>query len=386
MTGLSVLNGYFVNYEVTKLHINNPVLLNSLIYLTLFIAILATLRKSPSTLLDFSQTEQLKGLAMIFVVVGHFWYHVCNENDSFLVFGDNAVTLFLLLSGYGLMSSNMARKVHAREFFTKRLRKILVPYWLVTLGIIIADYVLLQKSYHLHELILTFAGINVSKATQYLDHTRWFITLLLINYLAFFVCARLWKPHYATLILIFFSISLILLRRYELFPLGGRDQLLAFPLGCLLAVVGPVTWWNAAGMRHQLAIVMLVALTMLSIYLISIIGWPSASFFFEKGLIFLQSYVLPYLFCLLCIVSISLLASLGYISRFLSLCGSLSYELYLVHGPLLIKYNPILGNFENGFTLIGLLLWFGVAMGLAYVLKASTSKLLNATIFTNRLR
>jgi peptidoglycan/LPS O-acetylase OafA/YrhL len=57
----------------------------------------------------------------------------------------------------------------------------------------------------------------------------------------------------------------------------------------------------------------------------------------------------------------------------LSLCGGLSYELYLIHGPFLIKYNPIFCNFENNSIIIGIFLWLGIGIGLAYTLKVSTA-------------
>lgn len=371
MTEVGFLKEFFRNYEILKLHIIDPFTFNGLIYFALLFATLGTLKKKPSTLLDFSQTEQLKGLSMLFVIVGHFWYHVCGENGPFLVFGDYAVTLFLLLSGYGLMSSNITRQVTAREFFLKRIRKIFFPYWLVTVIIVIADYFLLQKQYHVNELLLTCFGINLSKTLHHFDYARWFITLLLVNYLAFFFCAKLWRPPYATLALLFFSLALILLRRYELFPLAARHQLIAFPLGCLLAVIGPVKWWGDATMPHQIALIMLVILAMFAIHQggLKHSDWH----FVEISLLYLRSYGQPYLFCLLCILSISLLVSTGYSSRFLSLCGYFSYELYLIHGPLLIKYNPIIGHFENGFILLGFFLWFGMALGLAFALKTCTS-------------
>jgi len=371
MIQFNVLIGLFTNYEATKLHIDNPYLLNSLIYATLLLVTLVTLKKKKSTFLDFSQTEQLRGLAMLFVVIGHFWHHVCNENGPFFAFGDYSVTLFLLLSGYGLMSSHMTRQITAREFFLKRVRKIFIPYWLVTIGIIIADYVLLQRYYHVNELLLTFAGINLSKTLRYLDYARWFITLLLVEYLVFFLFTKLWKPLVATSALFFFSLVLILLRHYELFPIGARHQLIAFPLGCLMAAVGPIKWWKKVCIPQQITIITLVSLVMFSFYLIDL--KPIGNGFIEKTLTYLHIYTLPFLFCLLSILSISLLASIGYTSQFLGLCGYLSYELYLIHGPLLIKYNPIVGNFEQGSILGGILLWLGMALGLAYTLKTGTS-------------
>jgi len=371
MIQLNVLPEFFTNYEATKLHIDNPYLLNSLIYATLLLVALVTLKKKKSTFLDFSQTEQLRGLAMLFVVIGHFWHHVCNENGLFFAFGDYSVTLFLLLSGYGLMSSHMTRQITAREFFLKRVRKIFIPYWLVTIGIIIADYILLQKYYQVHELLLTFAGINLSKTLHYFDYARWFITLLLIEYLVFFCCAKLWKPLAATSALFLFSFLLILLRHYELFSLGARHQLIAFPLGCLMAAIGPIKSWHKVNIRQQTTMITLVSLVMFSFYLIDL--RPIDNYIIGKTMTYLHIYILPFLFCLLCILSISLLASTGYTSQFLGLCGNLSYELYLIHGPLLIKYNPIVGYFEQGPILAGILLWLGMALGLAYALKTGTT-------------
>jgi len=256
----------------------------------------------------------------------------------------------------------------------KRVSKIFIPYWLVTMGIVIADYLLWQKQYPMQDLLLTFAGINISTELQYFDHSRWFITLLLLNYLLFFFCAKYCKPPYATTILILFSFILILLTHYDLLPLGAaRHQLLAFPLGCLLAIIRPINRWNKPTSQHQIVIIILIALTMASINLVDRIH--TDSYYLKKTFIYLESYALPYLFCLLCVVSISLLASLGYTSRLLGLFGCLSYELYLIHGPLLIKFNPIIGNFENGYILLGIFLWLVMALGLAYVLKAGTSKI-----------
>jgi probable poly-beta-1,6-N-acetyl-D-glucosamine export protein len=372
MTDFGFFKEFFVNYETTKLHIDNPALLNNSIYFSLLFFALVTLKKKSSNLLDFSQTEQLKGLSVLLVIIQHFWHHICNERDTIYFFGSYAVTLFLLLSGYGLMRSNMTNGINARDFFMKRVKKIFLPYWLVTIAIIAGDYFLWQKQYPLQELLLTFAGINFSTELQYFDHSRWFITLLLINYFAFFCCMKLWRSPFAIIGLLFFSFILIILRHYDLFSLGARHQLLAFPLGCALALMGPIKRWVNWGTRYQFATITLIVLAMFSIYFATI-RLPTDIFLAKKIVIYLESYILPYLFCLLCISSISFLASFGYASNFFGLCGYLSYELYLIHGPLLIKYNPIFGNFGDKYILIAIFLWFGMAFGLAYTLKAGAA-------------
>lgn len=373
----------FFNHEIIKLHVADTFLLNGLIYLILLLVSLATLRRKSSVFLDVSQTEQLKGLAIFFVVVEHFWFHVCDEKGTVLLLGDYAVTLFLLLSGYGLMTSNMVHRVNTREFFMKRVRKIFYPYWVVTVAIVVADSVFLQKQYPVQDILLTFVGINISQELQFFDHSRWFITLLLVHYLAFFFCAKFLKPPYATAALVLIALGLIVLRRYELFPLGARHQLLAFSAGCLLAVMRPMQWRFEGGVLNHAAILLLGIFAILSVYGGSML-YPEG--YIEKPLIYVQSYLLPYLFCLLCIVSISLLASIGYISKFLIFCGYLSYEIYLIHAPFLIKYNFIIGHFENGSVLLGICLWFGIALVLAYALKVLTPIWGSWLLLTSRLK
>lgn len=373
MNGFHFPESLYTNYEIAKLSFSHPFYINFSIYASLLLAAAVTLKKKNSTFLDYSQTEQLKGLAMLFVIIGHFWYHVCGEKDPLLVFGDYAVTLFLLLSGYGLTKSNMAHGITARIFFIKRVKKILIPYWITTIIIILLDYFLLQKHYQFHELILTICGINTSDTLQNLDYVRWFITLLLLNYFAFFFCSKSFTPLHSSIILSFFAIFLIALRHYDIFPLGARHQLLAFPLGCILALAGPLMCSGRRIISYQVIVIACTSVIMLLNYFSITYRLHLENVLVAKFFVYFDSYLQPFLFCILCLSLVTLVARIGYTSRFLGLCGYLSYELYLIHGPFLIKYNPILSNFNDSFIWLGILLWLGIAFALAFTLKATSS-------------
>ena len=49
-------------------------------------------------------------------------------------------------------------------------------------------------------------------------------------------------------------------------------------------------------------------------------------------------------FCCLLIVASALMSGISVNSRLLLFMGTLSYELYLIHGPVMIKYNPVFGH------------------------------------------
>ena len=137
----------FQNYEISKLSIPDPVL-NNLIILCLLLGMSALrLKKSGSGFLDRIQTGQLKGLAIVLVVLGHLRVHVSEHPAP--TYASYAVALFLFLSGFGLTMSSLKKKLGVREFFVRRLSRVMVPYWMITLIILIADYLILGRTYSL---------------------------------------------------------------------------------------------------------------------------------------------------------------------------------------------------------------------------------------------
>jgi len=167
------------NYQVVKLDVYSPDLVNvSLMALFLAVILLTTVRtKKTSQLLCKEQTEQLKGVAIFFVVLGHLWVHVSQASAS-LVFSGDAVFLFLFLSGFGLTRSHQQTPYSLRSFVTKRIVRVFGPYWLATILIILLDYVILGKKYSIHSLIMTFVGINLSPELRHMDYARWFGTFI----------------------------------------------------------------------------------------------------------------------------------------------------------------------------------------------------------------
>jgi peptidoglycan/LPS O-acetylase OafA/YrhL len=307
------------------------------------VSVLSLRKSTTSGPLDTIQTDQLKGLAILFVILGHLWVHV-SQTKPVLVMSGEAVALFLMLSGFGLTRS-LGKRLTLKEFVARRLRRVLIPYWLSTIGILILDYLLLHRVYGLPDLISTFMGINVTVTTHHIDYVRWYITLLLIWYVLFFL-ASYELNHILPEAFLFLCAGLIFIMDYYVVHVGFY-QVFAFPTGCFLG-------------RHLKRFqTLFIAKPRSFIYL----GVSLLAFYVTYTAV-LCRYIKPHmpfiiyramgefssiLFSLSLIILVAGYGSRKYASVVLGFTGALSYELFLLHGSFLIKYNPIFGFFGSSF-------------------------------------
>lgn len=334
-----MLQSIFSNYEVNKLSVMNADLTNAVIFSILLIACFLTLKKANSQFLDRVQTGQLKGLAILFVIIGHLWIHVSNTGSN-IVLGGDAVALFFLLSGYGLTRSSKNKKLSLRGYFLQRTRRMMVPYWTATILLICLDYLILQRPYPSGDILLTFLGININASTVRIDYVRWYITVLIVWYILFFIAASL--PVRKKSVLFLLTCAAIL------FPLNyyithfGWYQIFAFPVGCALGHY----YQFLTGSFHKyikvffgLSLFCIVFTIGSKLFLLPAIIQVCPSIIYE-----FTSEVISILFCMGLICLIAFIGSRNYYSQFLTYIGNISYELFLLHGALLIKYNPVISS------------------------------------------
>src|SRR5689334_13260056 len=108
---------HFANYETVKLNVGYPTAFNiAIIGILVAVSILTARRRSGGiSFMDMTQTTQIKGLAILLVVVGHLWFHV-SESRAVPILGDYSVTVFLILSGFGI--TNTFTKKQLEGFFS----------------------------------------------------------------------------------------------------------------------------------------------------------------------------------------------------------------------------------------------------------------------------
>ncbi len=341
------IKNFFINYELTKLDVFHPNYANYLIILLFTIQVVLTVQKNSSSakeniLLCRSHTEQLKGIAIFFVVLGHLWVHVTQTEPHIILSGDS-VAIFLLLSGFGLTLSSKNRNTSFKEFFLKRMKRIMVPYWMITILILILDYLILGRSLKADSLLMTIIGINTRVELRHLDYARWFVTFILLWYLLFYLFFIKYKYKYSSILLI--TISFIFIPfNYYFFNLSWY-QAFSFPVGCLVAI-----HYNSLLVfykkNHNLLIIISNAIVLYILLFKILMSYNSIN---QTILYLVPNIILEYysewnslILAFSIIILTGCLIERRFRSKTLLLLGKYSYEIFLLHGAFLIKYDPII--------------------------------------------
>jgi len=353
------------NFETAKLFIASPDLTNTALLLLLCAAALVSVKKMPAASQDpFSplHTRQMRGAAILLIMLGHVWVHVAHQAPSIILSG-YGVAFFFLLSGFGLSVSAREHHRAITPFLLRRLRRVMVPYWCTTAIFLALDAALLGKTCSPATIILTGMGINMTEATTHIDYVRWYITLQLIWY-AIFCVTVLRLPGRRSLV--WMGICAVVIFFFDYYVTRqGWAHIFAFPLGCALGLHSEQI--RTALEKHR------------GLFLSGACAAVLWVLFYKAAIALPASKQLPQILCklideangVLCAagagILIAGLGQRGLMSRFLLVCGTFSYELFLLHGPLLIKYNPVFGSAGNAPFIAQYLLFLALLICLAWL-------------------
>ena len=353
------VTGLFHNFEQIKFPAQLPELTNSIIIALFFLTVIVTrtVNNGKTTgLLHVRHTDQLKGIAIFFVILGHFWVHVTSVRP-FPLLACDALSMFLLLSGFGLTISSGMHKIDFKSFFQKRIKRVMTPYWVATAIILALDYILLGKILHPQNIILTFLGLNITPELDHLDYVRWFVTFILAWYILFFLVQKSTRLSRNALTYLSLGLGFALIEYYLL--RFGWYQFLSFPVGCILAfkIRQLNTRWEKD--RKPLLCLAITALLVAIVYKMIMHSeqiWPHIVQTVPNIMLIFMEEGNSILLGLGLLVLIGYFGEKGIESKVLHLLGRYSYELFLIHGVFLIKYNPFLVYPEPLSTLIGFFL------------------------------
>lgn len=354
--------------------ISNPVF-QTYIFIAIFvIAILLTFRKKKQEgFFPISTTNELKGLAILTVIFGHIGYFLVSGNLFLFplsTISGVGVDLFLLLSGYGLIISAINKPRTIGNFYKDRLLKLFVPFWIVLIVFFLLDFFVLKISYSVISILSSFLGF-FPMANMYTDVNSplWYFTFIFFLYLIFPLVFIKKKPWLSAIII--FLISYILLAFNFGFINGVmyfyKTHYWAFPLGVLLgSLVCNIQLIKQSNIVVKIntskALVFLknILYTLLSLALIFIIAYSSHTGMGRE--INMEQ-------------AVSIIVALSFIILFLlkrfdirlfSLFGLYSYEIYLLHWPILYRYD-IFFKYMPGY--LALTLYLVLFIGLGWLLK-----------------
>ena len=362
------------------IHITDAVTQTWWAILTLSAALLLTLRRKQVSALTKDATHELKGFAILAVLFAHIGYALVDD-PRFLyplsISAGVAVNLFLFLSGYGLAQSSAREPLSTGAFYEKRLRGLFTPFWIALIGVLLLDAARIGRTYPASEVIQALFGIFPrADLSQNINSPLWYFTFIIGHYLLFPLIYRRERPLVSALA--FAAISLTLLSfswqvMEGVLPLY-RLHALAFPVGVFAAGLTQrfgtrretllARWqkWeeraNRQGFLLRLGGTLFLLIPFVFLSLNAAIGqgvWR------EQGASLVTMAVVLLLFLVKPVES-----------RFLKWMGAYSYEIYLLHWPLLSRHDGLYGRLPASLATVG---WVGILLGLGVALQRLVKRL-----------
>jgi peptidoglycan/LPS O-acetylase OafA/YrhL len=299
-----------------------------------------------NSVLDLKTTSQLRGIAILTVIIGHIGI-IKNA-------GAWGVTIFLLLSGFGLTQSYL--KSGLTNFFRNKIIKVLVPYSIVTIIWFILDAVIYKTSYGVIRTVLTIFGLGVKSPV---DGTMWYITFILIWYVIFYVVFR-FNFSLKTKSVLMFIVSIVCYTAITaLLPNTTiiRNYSFAMSIGVLISVFyRNIVNKDIKKLKKILLFSTILGFTVFYLmeYLVSQSEQDRVSITGLTG------------FAIGIISLFSLFNLYGFKSRILIFIGNISYELYLFEAVFLWKYNFTFIVFDNKYFALTAYFVFIVILSLIF--------------------
>ncbi|MFA6252653.1 MAG: acyltransferase [Patescibacteria group bacterium] len=327
--------------------INNTVSSTYIFIIIFIVAVLLSIRKKKhQEFFSNLVSQELKGLATFMIIFGHIGYFLLSDHRFLFPLSIAAgvgVNLFLLLSGYGLTTSALRKHTSIWQFYKKRLVKLFIPLWLILIFFLVLDYFVLHRTYAWAYIVRSFLGwFPRADLAIDINSPLWYFSLILFYYLIFPLFFSK-KYYWLSALAIYFTSYLLLhndsghfvdvIRLYKV-------HLLAFPLGVLLA--------GLYSQRHKLSRLVKIVREIVHHQRPSRI----IMYYFLAGILLLVFAYTAYhsnvdrqplkeqltsLFTLLAVLVIFLIKKFDV--KLFSLFGFYSYEIYLLHWPILYRYD-----------------------------------------------
>jgi len=297
-----------------------------------------------------SKTLELKGLAILMVIFGHIGYFLF-PGTNFLwplsVDAGMGVNMFFILSAYGLCASweklSGSFLPRLRSFYKKRVLGIFPELWVILGAFFLLDLFLLDRSYGPIYIIRSFLGFYPSAdLTKDLNSPLWYITPILAYYIVF---PLLYVKKFPLVSAVLVALVGLFLTRLPL-PVD-QDVLklyklhyMAFPSGILLYQL--LFSLSRIKLNFTSIRTIKIARLMAVIALLTIASYTSIKSGVGQGIYREQLTGLLTAFSF-----IFALTLINFRLRPLTLVGSLSYEIYLLHWPILSRFDFLYSRFNH---------------------------------------
>lgn len=347
-----------------QISVIDPVFQTHLFIAVLSLVLLFSLRKREAGDIGSKTTQELKGFAIVAILIAHVGYYLSRDTQflfPYSILAGVAVDLFLFLSGFGLAASAFSKELPPFSFYRRRLLKIFIPLWLTLAFFFLADFLFLGKTYGVLYLLKSMLGI-FTQANLFSDINSplWYITLILFYYLVFPVLFSRRYPYYSALGL--YLLTLTIMWWYPgwffwVLPLY-QIHLMAFPLGLV----------GAALVRHTKRLPD-IRLTVLNYAVLATLALGIAYFAYNSG-VGKNHWIAEGISILTLFLVLAFFVLKRLEVRLFSLFGAVSFEIYLLHWPILYRYDILFKYLPAGIAMLAYLaLFLALGWGLQKIIK-----------------
>ena len=133
----------------------------------------------------------LKAISIIAIILCHFWGWIYQPEFISLIgksFCQTGVAMFLLLSGYGIMSSYKTKGM--MNYWKRRIYKLYVPFFFVSIPQLLLEVWEYRNNIGDMYIASTFLSALGVYPNNTLDGTLWFMAFILMQYLIFWIAFR----------------------------------------------------------------------------------------------------------------------------------------------------------------------------------------------------
>jgi peptidoglycan/LPS O-acetylase OafA/YrhL len=365
---------------------------NGIIIAALIATLLISLRRTqPVDLLPVAVSQELKGLAILAIVLAHISYMLVTDNRYLYPLSIAAgigVDIFLFMSGFGLTVGMLKKRMPALEFYRRRLIKVFIPLWVVLILLFAADAAFLQRFYPAIYMLRSLLGwFPHGDAYEDVNSPFWYISWLLMFYILFPVLFSAQRPWLTAIALAVIANVVAIADPLELHvDWLHRLHTNAFSLGMIVAWLirepkgsNNVLVQNLKNFRDHASpvlrgILLLAATGAAGFFALnnSDAAWPRlaqglTAIGFDAGFFIGQATSLIALAALLFVFSFK-----KFEFKLLYLFGVYSFETYLLHWPLMARYDVF---FHHTPPWLAPLLWLPAFIAIGWLLQKITTPL-----------
>ncbi|URZ00240.1 hypothetical protein CLAUR_002280 [Clostridium felsineum] len=271
--------------------------------------------------LSKKSTDCIKGLSILVIILHHISLKMqpVGFMAIYTCFGHIAVSTFLFFSGYGLMVSKLRKENYLKNFFSKRLSKVYLPFVIINGITIVIAALVLHAKFNLKDVLLYLSGI------QLIDSTQWFVIAILVFYLCFYICFKFFKPIIAQHILLFLTFVYFFFMIFTGFREWWFNTAFSFPIGVYVAI----NYTTISNFLKKNYILTLIP------NLIGFLVFFALAHMIPSSIMPLYQTITSVIFVLLVLL---FLLKFKISSPPLLFIGAISYEMYLVHMKVLVAY------------------------------------------------